>query len=294
MIRKNQIKLGFLGFGEVASTLSEGLLAQRVEVSTCLEGRSQRSVELAKSTGVNLFDSLTELSASSDILLSAVVPAEAVSVAAKVGGGGFDGVYVDLNNVSPSTVKEAFSHITNGKTVDGAIMGGIKNGLGTPIIASGEFAEDFAELNQYGMNIEVIGTEPGQASGLKMLRSAYTKGVSALLFETLYPAYKMGVDEVLLRYLNQTEGPHFKEASISRLKSSALHAQRRAQEMSEVHQFLSQYEDPVITPATEEFFHNLLDKIGQIPEKPADYREIFDKIDEKDDQKARLSKGRNK
>jgi len=74
MIRKNQIKLGFLGFGEVASTLSEGLLAQRVEVSTCLEGRSQRSVELAKSTGVNLFDSLTELSASSDILLSAVVP----------------------------------------------------------------------------------------------------------------------------------------------------------------------------------------------------------------------------
>jgi 3-hydroxyisobutyrate dehydrogenase-like beta-hydroxyacid dehydrogenase len=294
MARKDKMKVGFLGFGEVASTLSEGLLAHGVDVSTCLEGRSQRSVELAKSSGVGLFDSLTELYESSDILLSAVVPAEAVSMAAKVGVGGFDGVYVDLNNVSPDTVKEAFSHITNGKTVDGAIMGGIKNGLGTPIIASGEFAEDFAELNQYGMNIEVIGTEPGQASGLKMLRSAYTKGVSALLFETLYPAYKMGVDEVLLRYLNQTEGPHFKEASISRLKSSALHAQRRAQEMSEVHQFLSQYEDPVITPATEEFFHNLLDKIGQIPEKPADYLEIFDKIDEKDDQKARLSKGRNK
>ncbi|AIS31579.1 hypothetical protein BRM9_0759 [Methanobacterium formicicum] len=293
MVRKNQIKVGFLGFGEVASTLSNGLLARGVEVSTCLEGRSQRSVELAKSTGVNLFDSLTELVESSNILLSVVIPSEAVSVAEKVGGD-FDGVYVDLNNVSPGTVKEAFSHITNGKTVDGAIMGGIKNGLGTPIIASGEFAEDFAELNQYGMNIEVIGTEPGQASGLKMLRSAYTKGVSALLFETLYPAYKMGVDEVLLRYLSQTEGPHFKEASISRLKSSALHAQRRAQEMSEVHQFLSQYEDPVITPATEEFFHNLLDKIGQIPEKPADYRKIFDKIDKKDDQKARLSKGRNK
>ena len=175
MVRKNQIKLGFLGFGEVASTLSEGLLARGVEVSTCLEGRSHRSVELAKSTGVNLFDSLAELVESSDILLSAVVPAEAVSVAAKVGED-FEGVYVDLNNVSPGTVKEAFSHIPNGKTVDGAIMGGIKNGLGTPIVASGEFAEDFAEMNQYGMNIEVIGPEPGQASGLKMLRSAYTKG----------------------------------------------------------------------------------------------------------------------
>jgi 3-hydroxyisobutyrate dehydrogenase-like beta-hydroxyacid dehydrogenase len=293
MVLKNTLKVGFLGFGEVASTLSEGLLSSGVEVSTCIDGRSQRSMELAKSCGVGLFDSLTELSESSDILLSVVIPAEAVSVAAKVGGG-FEGVYVDLNNVSPGTVKEAFRHIPNGKTVDGAIMDGIKNGLGTPIIASGEFAEDFAELNQYGMNIEVIGPEPGQASGLKMLRSAYTKGVSALLFETLYPAYKMGVDKVLLRYLSQTEGPHFKDASISRLKSSALHAQRRAQEMSEVHQFLSQYEDPVITPATMEFFHNLLDKIGQIPEKPVDYREIFDKIDKKDDQKARLSKGRNK
>lgn len=280
MLRKNQIKLGFLGFGEVASTLSEGLLARGVEVSTCLEGRSQRSVELAKSSGVDLFDSLTELVESSDILLSAVVPAEAVSVAEKVGGG-FEGVYVDLNNVSPGTVKEAFSHITNGKTVDGAIMGGIKNGLGTPIIASGEFAEDFAELNQYGMNIEVIGTEPGQASGLKILRSAYTKGVSALLFEAFYAAYQMGVDETLLRYLTRSEGSHFPASANSRLTSSAYHSQRRAQEMDEVVKFLTEYEDPLITRATYEFFHTLPDKIGDISKKPADYRDMFRKVDKK-------------
>jgi 3-hydroxyisobutyrate dehydrogenase-like beta-hydroxyacid dehydrogenase len=280
MVRKNQIKLGFLGFGEVASTLSEGLLAHGVEISTCLEGRSQRSVELAKSTGVNLFDSLTELVESSDILLSAVVPAEAVSMAKKVGEG-FEGVYVDLNNISPGTIKEAFSHIPNGKTVDGAIMGGIKNGLGTPIVASGEFAEDFAELNQYGMNIEVIGPEVGQASGLKMLRSAYTKGVSALLYEAFYAAYQMGVDETLLRYLTLSEGPHFPASANSRLTSSAYHSRRRAQEMDEVVKFLTEYEDPLITRATCEFFHTLPDKIGTIRKKPADYRDIFRKADEK-------------
>jgi len=280
MVRKNTLKVGFLGFGEVASTLSEGLLAQGVNVSTCLEGRSQRSVELAKSTGVNLFDSLTELSESSDILLSAVVPAEAVSVAKNVGGG-FEGVYVDLNNVSPGTVKEAFSHIPNGKTVDGAIMGGIKNGLETPIIASGVHAETFAELNQYGMNIEVIGPEVGQASGLKMLRSAYTKGVSALLFEAFYAAYQMGVDETLLRYLTLSEGSHFPASANSRLTSSAYHSRRRAQEMDEVVKFLTEYEDPLITRATCEFFHTLPDKIGTIGKKPADYRDIFRKADEK-------------
>jgi len=280
MALKNQIKVGFLGFGEVASTLSEGLLARGVEVSTCLEGRSQRSEELAKSTGVNLFDSLTEFVESSDILLSAVVPAEAVSVAKNVGGD-FEGVYVDLNNVSPTTVNEAFSYITNGKTVDGAIMGGIKNGLGTPIVASGEFAADFAELNQYGMNIEVIGSEPGQASGLKMLRSAYTKGVSALLFEAFYAAYQMGVDETLLHYLTLSEGSHFPASANSRLTSSAYHSRRRAQEMDEVVKFLTEYEDPLITRATCEFFYTLPDKIGTIRKKPANYRDIFRKADEK-------------
>lgn len=280
MLRKNTLKVGFLGFGEVASTLSEGLLARGVDVSTCLEGRSQKSVELAKLTGVNLFDSLTELVESSDILLSAVVPAEAVSVAKKVGDG-FEGVYVDLNNVSPGTVKEAFSHIPNGKTVDGAIMGGIKNGLGTPIVASGEFAEDFAEMNQYGMNIEVIGSEPGQASGLKMLRSAYTKGVSALLFEAFYAAYHMGVDETLSRYLTLSEGSHFPASANSRLTSSAYHSQRRAQEMDEVVKFLTEYEDPLITRATSEFFHSLPDKTGTISKKPADYRDVFRKVDKK-------------
>jgi len=262
MALKNTLKVGFLGFGEVASTLSEGLLARGVEVSTCLEGRSQRSVELAKSTGVNLFDSLTELVESSDIILSVVIPAEAVSVAKKVGTG-FEGVYVDLNNVSPGTVKEAFSHISNGKTVDGAIMGGIKNGLGTPIIASGEFAADFAEMNQYGMNIEVIGTEPGQASGLKMLRSAYTKGVSALLFEAFYAAYQMGVDETLLRYLTMSEGSHFPASANSRLTSSTYHSQRRAQEMDEVVKFLTEYEDPLITRATLSFSTRFPIKPGQ-------------------------------
>jgi 3-hydroxyisobutyrate dehydrogenase-like beta-hydroxyacid dehydrogenase len=274
------MKVGFLGFGEVASTLSGGLLAQGVEVSTCVQGRSQRSVRLANSVGVELFSGNLELAGSSDILLSTVVPAEAVNIAKEVGAD-FKGVYVDLNNISPGTVKEAFTHIENGKTVDAAIMGGIKNGLKTPIIASGQHAETFAELNQYGMNIEVIGPETGQASALKMLRSAYTKGVTALLFEAFNAAYQMEVDEVLLRYLTQTEGSLFAESTDSRLKSSAFHAERRAQEMEEVLKFLSYYENPVMTRATRDFFNSLPDLIGAFPEKPAEYQEVFQKIHKK-------------
>lgn len=271
------MKIGFLGFGEVASTLSGGFLAVGIEVLTCVTGRSQKTVDVVESMDIKLCETLSELAESSDILLSAVVPAEAVNVAKEVGRD-FKGLYVDLNNISPSTVKEVSSHIGKGKTTDAAIMGGIKNGLKTPIIASGPSAEIFAELNNYGMNIEVVGSQLGQASALKMLRSAYTKGVVALLFESFYVAYQMGVDEPLWRYLTQTEGPNFKEFSISRLKSSAVHAERRAQEMDDVMNFLSDYEDPLMTRATCEFFNLFPDKIGLMSERPADYRDVFRKL----------------
>jgi len=277
MVRKNTLKVGFLGFGEVASTLSKGLLDQGAIVLTCVEGRSPRTVVLAKSAGVELSQTPQEVAESADILLSTVVPAQAVKVAKEVGES-VKGIYVDLNNVSPTTVKEALIYIASGKTSDAALMGGIKNGLKTPIIASGPDADIFAELNHYGMNIEVIGHEIGQASALKMLRSAYTKGVSALLFETLYAAYQMDVDEVLLHYLSQTEGPLFQEAATSRLKSSAFHAERRAQEMDEVLEFLSDYEYPLMARATCEFFHSLHGKTGTMRKKPADYRKTFQKV----------------
>ena len=77
------------------------------------------------------------------------------------------------------------------------------------VIASGPFAKEFAELKVYGMNITVVGSENGQASGIKLLRSAYTKGVSALLFESIYSAYKMGMDREVLEYISETEGNEF-------------------------------------------------------------------------------------
>jgi 3-hydroxyisobutyrate dehydrogenase-like beta-hydroxyacid dehydrogenase len=271
------MKLGFIGFGEVAQTLSNGLIDHGLKVLTCTDGRSHKSAESAKSTGVYLCSTYSELAKSCDILLSAVIPAEAVNVAKNVGKN-FNGIYVDLNNVSPATINEASTYIAEGYTVDAAIMGSIKNGLKTPIIASGPRAEIFAELKNYGMNIEVIGSQLGQASGLKMLRSAYTKGVSALLFESFYAAFQMGLDEILWRYLSQTEGSNFKDSSVSRLKSSTLHSHRRAQEMEEVSKFLSKYEDPLVTRATIEFFHHLHDKLGYISEKPTDYRDVFRKF----------------
>jgi len=269
------MKIGFIGFGEVASTLSLGLLDQGVEVYTCVEGRSSRTKKLAEKIGVNLCKTNIDVGEVSDILISSVTPSQAVNVAHEVGKH-CKGVYVDMNNVSPSTVKLALGFIENGKTVDASIIGAVrKKGIKAHIIASGSYAEYFAKLNDHGMNISVIGDEVGQVSSIKMLRSSYTKGVSALLFETLYSAYKIGIDDQLLKYISETECPDFSEFAISRIISSVFHANRRSQEMEEVLEVISEHMDPVISRATAEFFVSLYEKIDQLEKRPEGYKEVF-------------------
>ncbi|MDI6725278.1 MAG: NAD(P)-binding domain-containing protein, partial [Methanobacterium sp.] len=200
------MKIGFLGFGEVASTLSKGLLKQGLEVSTSITGRSPKTVLKAKNSGVNLVNSNEELATNCQMLISTVVPKNAVIVAREIGES-FRGIYVDLNNIAPTTVRKCRKYLSNSKFVDAAIIGSIRSGINTPLIASGKYASEFAKLNDYGMKIEIIGDKIGQASSIKMLRSSYTKGLAALLFETLLAAYKLNLDEKVLEFISRTECP---------------------------------------------------------------------------------------
>lgn len=276
------MKVGFIGFGEVASTLSAGLMERGVNVSACIEGRSSRTQKLASDMDLDLCKSNRELAETCDFLISAVTPAVAVKTAQDVGEH-VKGVYVDINNISPKTAKKTLSFIANGKTVDASIIGTVRKGLNVPVIASGPYASKFAELNNYGMNITVIGNEEGQASAVKMLRSSFTKGISALLFETLYSAYEMEIDKEVLKYISKTEGEGFKDSSVSRIISSAFHAKRRYEEMDEVIELLSKSEDPKMSKAAKDFFKNLYETLGELNKRPESYTEIFELIKEKKD-----------
>ena len=165
----------------------------------------------------------------------------------------------------------------NCRTVDAAIIGSVvKKGINVKVIASGPCANKFADLNRYGMNITVVGSLNGQASGIKLLRSSYTKGVSALLFESIYHAYKMGIDREVLKYISETECPDFIESAKSRIISAAFHAQRRSEEMDEVVQMLSGNQDPIMAQGTMDFFKLLNEAIKKHEKRPVDYNEIFD------------------
>ena len=269
------MRVGFLGFGEVASTLSSGLMENGAEICTCLVDRSNRTRRITEKTGVEICESYKFLAENVDILISSVTPSNAVDVASMVGKH-TKGIFVDINNVSPKTVNKALGMIENEKTVDASIIGSVlRKGVGVKVIAAGRYAEDFAELNSYGMNISVVGHENGRASGIKLLRSAYTKGVSALLIESLYHGYKMGMDKEVLHYISETEGNDFMEAAISRIISSAVHAERRSEEMEQVVDMLSENQDPVMGKATEVFFKRLSKTFKRSEKMPNDYVELF-------------------
>ena len=203
------------------------------------------------------------------------MPSKAIEVAKMVGKFS-TGIYVDMNNISPKTARNTLAMIRKWKTVDAAIIGSVvKNGLDVKVIASGPYVNEFAELKNLGLNIDVIGNLNGQASAIKLLRSAYTKGVSALLFESIHQGYKMGIDNEVLNYISETECTGFKESAKSRIISAAFHAKRRSEEMNEVVELISEKQNPVMSKATAEFFRNLSKNIKWHGKRPDNYVEVF-------------------
>lgn len=278
------MNVGFLGFGEVASNLSVWLKEAGADVYTSIENRSNKTQGLAKDCGVNICSDNKSMAEISDILISAVTPAEALNIAKEVGKY-VKGIYIDVNNISPRTVNEAMGYIENGKTVDAAIMGGIeKEGIRVQIVASGSYAEQFSNLNQYGLNIRVISPDLGKAKALKMLRSSYTKGVSAVLLESLFFAHQLDLDQELLKCLESTECPDFRESSLSRVKNSAYHAERKSQEMEEVLKFMNNMrklevihedEHPCMVKSTGEYFKYISENM-KLDKKPDNLKELFE------------------
>ena len=104
-------------------------------------------------------------------------------------------LYADLNTSSPALKRELAAAVPC-VFADVALVGTVpETGLRTPALASGAGAERFAELlGPLGMPVEVVGPQPGDAAGLKLLRSVFMKGVAAAALESLAAARAAGAE----------------------------------------------------------------------------------------------------
>ena len=195
--------VGLLSPGDMGHSIGEVLRSNGLQVLTCLEGRSERTRDLAAKSGFDDCVNLEELVTNADVVLCVLVPARATEVAQQVATAiratGADVLYIDCNAVSPQTVR-GVAEIVQGvgaRFADVGIVGPPPRKQGTRFYASGPNAQEAAGLRDFGLDVRVIGDAAGQASGLKMCYGALTKGLIALGTELLVAARLLGLDETL-------------------------------------------------------------------------------------------------
>ena len=186
-------------------TVGQVLREHGLSVFTCLQGRSQRTHRLAQAAGIQPLADVETLVQRVNILLSIVVPAQALENARRVAGAlhatGADVLYVDCNAIAPQTAVGAAGLISDagGRFVDGCIIGPPPHKPGeTRFYISGSHANQALVLAEYGLDVRSLGEEVGRASALKMCYATSTKGFTALLAELMVAAEALGITDPLL------------------------------------------------------------------------------------------------
>ena len=188
--------VGLLHPGEMGAALGAALARRGVTVVWASEDRSNATSERATTAGLEDVGSIRQLAHRSDVIVSVCPPHAAADVAESVAG--FRGIFVDANAIAPETTRAVGAGLE--RFVDGGIVGAPPRSAGTTrLYLSGPEAAAIAELFD-GTELEarVLSAAIGDASALKMVYAAWTKGTAALLLAIRDVARFNAVDEALL------------------------------------------------------------------------------------------------
>ncbi|MFC1798873.1 DUF1932 domain-containing protein [Thermodesulfobacteriota bacterium] len=237
--------IGFIGFGEAAYQMSEGLRGEGFAKIIAydkywnIEPNSELISERAEKTQVELVPNMQALIENSDMIISAVSADMALELAESASPFlKHDQIYVDINATSPMTMEEVDAIISPVAVfVDCAAMGPFPiYQHKTPLLVSGKGAALFTEkMAPFGMDITLMDKPAGSASATKMFRSIFMKGFIAQSLETLFAARKYQVEDVVLMSLKEsfTVKPFLEMVNVL-LTRGVIHSERREHEMEEV------------------------------------------------------------
>jgi len=232
--------IALLSPGEMGTQVGRLLHEAGNSVVTCTAGRSEQSRARAQAAGFTALPDLDAVAREADLIICVVpsLSAEPLAgvVADAVARARTRPIYVDANSIGPETARRIGHRVeaAGARFVDGSIIGNA-NGLprrGT-VYLSGPAAAEVAELIDPPLHTESIGTDPGQASGFKVLYAGLTKGLSALGVELLAGAERLGLREPLLAKYEESY-PNVRSFFDSTLPGLPERSRRRAEEMSEL------------------------------------------------------------
>jgi 3-hydroxyisobutyrate dehydrogenase-like beta-hydroxyacid dehydrogenase len=164
-------------------------------------------------------------------------------------------VYADLSTAHPGLKEDLASTALSGGLafVDVALMGTVPgNGLATPSFASGPGAARYAAIvNEAGGNVQVLGDNPGDAAARKLLRSVFTKGLTALLIEAIEAAGVRGDAGWLRQHLVELMTDADETLLDRFISGTPKHIDRRIAEMESARDLLASLAVPApMTTAT--------------------------------------------
>ena len=197
--------VAILSPGDMGHAVGQRLREHELRVITCLTGRSQRTRSLAERAGIEDVPDFQQMVKQSDLILSMTVseavPGLCQEVADAIRATSADVLFAECNAIAPQLVRDLEPVITEagGRFVDVSIIGGPpRSGYSPHFYTSGANAVEFAQLNDFGLDVRPLDGPTGQASGIKMCYAAMTKGSWALYSELLMAAELMGLTEPLL------------------------------------------------------------------------------------------------
>ncbi|OZJ06840.1 hypothetical protein BZG36_00184 [Bifiguratus adelaidae] len=193
MTREQNIAI--LSPGDMGNAVGKVLRHNGYGIRTSLEGRSQRTATLAAAAGFDIDTSDRELVTNSGIIVSILVPSEAIRTAERIaavvkqlGPDDPKPIYVDLNAISMKSAQRVQEIVEDAgmRMVDGGIMGGPPQigGYQPRIYLSGELAPQIQDmLVRGGLDVRILGPDIGKASAFKMMYASLHKGLTALCIQ---------------------------------------------------------------------------------------------------------------
>ncbi len=271
-------RIAFIGFGEAGGILAKGLAASGrhdvVAYDLLLEDRDKSEAMRAKarSLGVDAARSAAAAASGAAVVVSAVTASSSRPVAEDAGSylrpGQF---FLDINSVSPETKRGNARAVerSGADYVEAAVMAAVPPaGLKVPMLLAGRRADELkALLDPAGMNLEIVGSEIGEASAIKMCRSVMIKGLEALAVECFMTARLYGVEDRIVASLDKTF-PHMNwERSAGYLLGRVVeHGKRRAAEMREVAATIDEVGlAPLMASATADRQQWVADHVAEVP-----------------------------
>ncbi|QPC82850.1 NAD(P)-dependent oxidoreductase [Phototrophicus methaneseepsis] len=229
--------IGILHPGEMGAFVAANAKNSGNTVYWASEGRSDQTLERAKSQGLKDAKTLQKLCQKCDVIISVCPPSAAKEVAKDVISEGFKGLYIEANAIAPQRALHINELMTEaGITfVDGSIIGGISwETEQTWLYLSGKQASQAAEIFKAGpIGVSIISDEIGQASALKMCFAAYTKGSTALLAAIVAAAESLDVLDALTMQWSRNDST-FAEDTFRRVREVTSKAWRFEGEMHEI------------------------------------------------------------